>query len=153
LQLLSANFLENLHFYGWSLNYTNVWFLPRGKVRLCSDFKVTLNPALKTNVYFFPLLEELPHKLNGGHKFSKLDLAETYLQIPLDEKFSELAVINTHQGLYKYKLHFGLSCSSAAFQKLIEHIVSDIPDVACYLNGIVVTGGCKQEHLANLQKT
>jgi len=103
------------------------WLLPGDKVRLCGDFKVTLNPALKTNVYLFPLLEELSHKLNGGHKFSKLDLAETYLQIPLDEKFSELAVINTHQVLYKYKyLPFRLSCSPATFQKLIEQIVSDI---------------------------
>jgi len=76
---------------------------PGDKVSLCGDFKVMLNPALKTDVYPFPLPEELFHKLNGGHKFSKLDLAEAYLQIPLDEKFSELAVINAHQGLYKYK--------------------------------------------------
>ena len=46
---------------------------------------------------------ELFHKLNGGHKFSKRDPAEAYLQIPLDEKSAELAVINTHQGLYKFK--------------------------------------------------
>jgi len=92
---------------------------PRGKVRLCGDFKVTLNPALKTDVYPSPLPEELFHKLSGGHKFSKLNLAEAYLQIPLDEKSSELAVINTHQGLYKYKrLPFGLSCAPAVFQKL-----------------------------------
>ena len=56
------------------------WYIvvrkPGGKVRLCGDFKVTLNPALKTDVYPFPLPEELFQKLNGGHKFSKLDLAE-----------------------------------------------------------------------------
>ena len=40
---------------------------PGGKVRLCGDFKVTLyNPALKTDVYSFPLPQELFHKLNGG---------------------------------------------------------------------------------------
>ena len=55
---------------------------PSGKVRLCGDFKVTLNPAL-TDVYPFPLPEVLFQKLNGGHKFSKLDLAEAYLQISL----------------------------------------------------------------------
>ena len=46
------------------------------KVRLCGDFKVKLNPALKTDVYPFPLPEELFHKLKGGHKSSKLVLAD-----------------------------------------------------------------------------
>ena len=127
---------------------------PGGKVRLCGDFKVTLNPALKTDVYPFPLPEELFQKLNGGHKFSKLDLAEAYLQIPLDKESADLAVINTHQGLYKYKrLPFALSCAPAVFQKLMEQIVGDIPGVACYLDDIVVTGKCEQEHLVSLQKT
>ena len=48
---------------------------PGGKVRLCGHFKVTLNPALKNDVYLFPLLFQ---KLNGGHN-SKLYLAEASL--------------------------------------------------------------------------
>ena len=120
---------------------------PGGRVRLCGDFKVTLNPALKTDVYPFPLPEELFQKLNGGHKFSKLDLAEAYLQTPLDEKSAELAVINTHQGLYKFKrLPFGLRCACAVIQKFIEQLVGDIPGVACYLDDSVVTGRPEHEH-------
>ena len=127
---------------------------PGGKVRLCGDFKVTLNPALKTDVYPFPLPKELLHKLNGSHKVSKLDLAEAYLQILLDEKSAELAVINTHQGLCKFKqLPFGVSCAPAVFQKFIEQLVGDTPGVACYQDDIVVTGRSEQEHLNNLQKT
>ena len=48
---------------------------------------------------------------------------------------------------------FGLSCAPAVFQKLTEQTVGDIPGVACYLDDIVVTGKCEQEHLTNLQKT
>ena len=76
---------------------------PTGKVRICGDFKVTLNPMLKSDVHPFPLPEELFHKLNQGCKFSKIDLADAYLQIELDEKSKDLVVINTHQGLYRYK--------------------------------------------------
>ena len=43
---------------------------PGGKVRLCGDFKVTLDPDRCLS----SLPEELLQKLNGGHKFSKLDL-------------------------------------------------------------------------------
>ena len=86
--------------------------------------------------------------------FSKLDLAEAYLQIPLEEKSAELTVINTHQGLYKFKrLPFGISCVPALFQKLTEQLVGDIPGVACYLDDIVVTGRSEQEHLNNLHNT
>ena len=122
---------------------------PGGKVKLCGDFKVTLNPALKNDVYPFPLPEELFQKLNGGHKFSK---AEAYLQVPLEEASSEVTVINTQQGLYRYKrLPFGLSCAPALFQKLIEQLVGDIPGVACYLDDIVVTGYSEQDHLSHLR--
>ena len=96
----------------------------------------------------------LMSEASGGHKFSKLDLADAYLQILLYEKSADLVVINTHQGLYKYKhLPFGFSCALADFQKLMEQIVDDIPGVACNLDDIVVTGKCEQEHLTNLQKT
>ena len=37
---------------------------PGGKVRLCGDFKVTINPILKNYVYPLPLPEEFFHKLN-----------------------------------------------------------------------------------------
>ena len=96
---------------------------PGGKVRVCGDFKVTVNPVLKNNVYPLPLLEELFHKFNGGTKFTKLDLADAYLQIKLDESSKQLVVLNTHQGLYHYKrMPVGLSCAPAIFQRIIEQI-------------------------------
>ena len=62
---------------------------PGRKVRLCGNFKVTLNPALKNDVYAFLLPEELFQKLNGGHELSKSDLAEAYRQVPLEEISSD----------------------------------------------------------------
>ena len=53
------------------------------KVRICGDFKILINPVLKTNVYPLSLPEELFQSLNGGRK---IDSADAYLQIELDEK-------------------------------------------------------------------
>ena len=101
-----------------------------------------------------PLPQELFHKLNGGVHFSKLDLADAYLQIELDNASKQLVVINTHQGLYRYKrMPFGLSCAPAIFQKVMEQTLSGIPGVACYLDDLIVTGNTAKEHLTNLQKT
>ena len=90
---------------------------PGGKIRICGDFKVTINPLLKTDVYPLPKPEELFHVLNGESKFSKLDLADAYSQVELHS--SKMVVINTHRGLYQYRrLPFGLSCAPAIFQKI-----------------------------------
>ena len=127
---------------------------PGGKIRICGDFKVTINPLLKTDVYPLPKPEELFHALNGGSKFSKLDLADAYLQVELDEASSKVVVINTHRGLYQYRrLPFGLSCAPAIFQKIIDQTVADIPGVVCYLDDLVVTGKTDREHISNLQKS
>ena len=126
---------------------------PGGKVRICGDFKVTINPVLKTDIYPLPLPEELFQSLNGGSKFSKIDLADAYLQIELDEESKKLVVVNTHKGLYQYqRLPFGLSCAPALFQKIIDQTIADIPGVVCYLDDIIVTGKTDQEHISNLQK-
>ena len=57
-----------------------------GKVHICRNFKITINPVLKTNIYPLPLPEELFWSLNGGSKISEIDLADAYLQIELDEE-------------------------------------------------------------------
>jgi len=94
------------------------------------------------------------HALNGGSKFTKLDLADAYLQVELDEASSKMVVINTHRGLYQYRrLPFGLSSAPAIFQKIIDQTVADIPGVVCYLDDLVVTGKTDREHILNLQKT
>ncbi|CAI5689533.1 unnamed protein product [Oreochromis niloticus] len=52
-----------------------------GSVRLCGDFKVTLNSQLCVDKYPLPCIEDLFASLAGGQDFSKLDLANAYLQM------------------------------------------------------------------------
>ena len=126
---------------------------PGGKVRICGDFKVTINPLLKTDIYPLPNPQELFKALNGGCKFTKLDLADAYLQVELKEESKKMVVINTHKGLYGYRsLPFGLNCAPAIFQKIIDQTVAGIPGVVSYLDDLVVTGKTDQEHIANLKK-
>ena len=48
-----------------------------------------------------PKTEDLLIKLNGGERFTKLDLAHAYQQLELDEESKEYLTINTHRGLFK----------------------------------------------------
>lgn len=69
-------------------------------VCICCDYKVTINPALHTDQFPLPKLEDLFATLAGGNKFTKLDLSHAYLQVLLDPESRKYVTVNTHQGLY-----------------------------------------------------
>ena len=67
-----------------------------GKVRVCEDYKLTVNRVSHLEQYPFPTLDDLCEKLTEGKQFTKLDLSHAYSQLPLDEKSKEYVSINTH---------------------------------------------------------
>ena len=117
---------------------------PNGKVRICGDYRATVNPCLHVQQHPIPRIEELFAKLQGGVQFSKLDMRDAYLQIELDDETKQLLVINTHKGLYRYnRLCFGPSPAPAIFQKLVDNLVAGIPGVAAYLGYIISNDGLR----------
>ena len=71
-----------------------------GQIRVCGDYKVTINQALQPDSYPLPRVDELFASLAGGRYFSKLDLSNAYLQIELEEESKKLVTINTPKGLF-----------------------------------------------------
>ena len=53
------------------------------EIRVCADFSTGWNAALKDYHYTLPSPEKVFNKLSGGKFFSKIDLSEAYLQIPV----------------------------------------------------------------------
>jgi len=49
-----------------------------GTIRICGDYKLTVNGAAKTDSYPLPRIEDLFASLTGGQVFTKLDLAHAY---------------------------------------------------------------------------
>ena len=75
---------------------------PNGRIRLCGDFKVTINLNIDIYQYPLPKTDHLFASLAGGKHFTKIDLTNTYQQVPLDPQSRELVTVNTHKGLYRY---------------------------------------------------
>ena len=87
-----------------------------GTIRVCGDYKLTVNRAAKTDTYPLPRIKDLFASLTGGQLFTKLDLAHAYQQVPLDEDSQMNTAINTHNGLYCYnRLPFGVASAPAIF--------------------------------------
>ena len=91
-----------------------------GRFRVCGDYKVSVNQVLLVDKYPLPKPEDLFAALAGGKKFTKLDLAQAYLQLQLDDEAREYTTINTHKGMYR--LPFGIASAPAVYQRtIVEH--------------------------------
>ncbi len=117
-------------------------------IRICGDFKCTVNSASKLDRYPIPKIEDLFASIAGGKSFTKLDMSQAYQQVELDEDSKQYVVINTHKGLFRYNRRpFGISSAPGIFQRIMEGLLQDIPRVVVYLDDILVTGDTVKEHL------
>ena len=119
-----------------------------GSVRVCGDFKVTINSELEVDEYPLPNIDDIYASLGGGTLFSIIDLHHTYLQMEVEEHSRPFLTINTTRGLYQYqRLPYGVALVSAIWQRAMDQILQGIPGVFCYVDNIIVTGSTIEEHL------
>lgn len=124
-----------------------------GGVRICGDYKVTLNPELLVDKHPIPTIDELFSKVAGGNKFSKIDLSKAYLQLEVHPEDRHLLTLTTHKGLYEpTRLMFGVASAPAKWQRLMEQIVGDIPGVSVFLDDIKITGENDIIHMQRLNE-
>ncbi|CAC5424362.1 Uncharacterized protein K02A2.6 [Mytilus coruscus] len=139
-RLKKQGILEKIKFSEWGAPIVPV-MKPDGSVRICGDYKVTINSCLEVPQYPLPKAEDLFSRLNGGKKFSKLDLSQAYQQLLLCENSRNLVTINTHLGLYRYtRLPFGAASSPAIFQEFMDKVLEGLDGVGCILDDLIITG-------------
>ena len=139
----------------WSEWATPIVPVPKkdGSVRLCGDYKVTVNPELQAEQYPLPRIEDIFANLAGGQKFSKIDLRQAYHQLEMEEDSKKYLTINTHMGLFQYnRLVFGITSAPAIWQRTIDQVLEGTSGTSCILDDMIITGKNDEEHLANLEE-
>ena len=106
-----------------------------GRIRICGDYKVMVNPHIEPDRYPLPKPDDLFASLSSGKTFTKIDLSHVYLQMMLDDESKKYMVINTHKGLYQYThMPFGISLAPAIFQCVMDTILQGLSNVLYYLD-------------------
>ncbi|UYV79319.1 RRM1 [Cordylochernes scorpioides] len=145
-RLEKSQIIEKVNASDWSTPLVTV-IKSNGELRLCGDFKNTLNNCIEDEKYPLPTIETMLGNLGGNKIFTKLDLSSAYHQIEMDEASKNLLVVSTHRGLYRYnRLPFGISPASAIFQRCMDSLFHDVPNTVIYLDDIFIGSKDEQEH-------
>ena len=152
-RLVEEGVIEPVQFADWAAPIVPVLQSDKASVRICGDFKLTVNLASKLDRYPIPKIEDLLAKLAGGKMFTQLDMSQAYQQLPLDEQSKSYVIVNTHRGLFRYnRLPFGVASAPGIFQRTMENLLQGLPNVVVYLDDILITGPTEQEHLQALEE-
>ena len=123
-----------------------------GSIRLCGDYKTTLNKALLCESYPLPKIDEIFAAINDGKHFSVLDLSNAYLQLVMDDFSQQLLTINTHKGLFAVaRCMYGVSSAAGLWQKFMEQVLQGLKGVKVILDDMLIFGATVQEHNENLR--
>lgn len=121
------------------------------RVRICGDYKSTLNHFLPDDVYPIPTVEEILAKLNGGKFFCKLDIFRAYLHLPVDEETAKLQTITTHLGTFRVnRLMFGTKNAPSIWQRYIDQLLGHLDGVTVFFDDIKIQGANPDELLDRL---
>ena len=110
-----------------------------GSIRICGDFKVSINRVLLDNPYPLPDTEDVFATLGGGAVFSKIDLSNAYQQMEMTADSQHYLTMNTHKGLYAYqRLTYGIASAAAIFQSTMDQILQGMDKVLCRIEDILI---------------
>ena len=126
---------------------------PGGRIRLCVDYKCTVNDQLIAANFPFPKQEEVLHSLKNSRYFCTLDLYQAYLHFEVDEESAKIQAVSTHKGTFKVnRLNYGIKTAPSEFNRIMHQILHDIPNTVHYFDDIVVHGETLEECDSNLRK-
>ena len=107
-------------------------------VRICNDYNGTVNPAIQTEQFPIPTMEEIGGRVSSLKKFTKVDLRTAYQLFVLHQESQELCTINTRKSLFRDT-------------RFIEQVLAGIEGTCVIMDDLLVGGANDSEHLTNLE--
>ena len=140
--------------------YSSEWATPtvnvvktNNDIRICGDFSGTVNKFLEPVKAPLVSIDEVISQVGGAKFFSKIDLSQAFLQLPLDESSKKFTTINTHEGLFHFNfMCFGLRSSPGIFQSFMLKLLNGIENVIIYQDDLLILTETIEQHEEILNK-
>jgi len=114
---------------------------PDGKLRLCVDYKVAVNPQLESAHYPIPKIEAILNNLRNSKYFCTIDLHKAYLHVLMDKESKKIQTISTQRGTYLVnRLSFGIKTAPSEFHQILDQILAKLDGIITYFDDIIIYG-------------
>lgn len=111
------------------------------KTKLIGDFR-KLNSTTNGSRHPIPSIMQLLERLSGKKFFSRLDLSESFLQVPVkDRDRHKLSFTVGHRRFHFNRCPLGVSFMSSVMQQCLDQVVGDLDGVSVYVDDIVIASG------------
>ncbi|XP_049883119.1 uncharacterized protein LOC126378773 [Pectinophora gossypiella] len=149
-RLVDEGVLRPVSFSEWATPVVPV-IKKSGEVRLCGDYRSTVNQATESDTYPMPTANEVFAAVAGGKFYTTLDLDRAYTQVTVNHDTAKLLTLNTCKGLYTvHRLAFGVKACPGIFQRLMTALLAGIAGVAVLIDDIIISGRTMPEMLQRL---
>lgn len=139
-RLVSEGVLRSVSFSEWATPVVPI-MKKNGSVRLCGDYRSTVNQATESDTYPMPTASEVFATISGGKFYSTLDLDRAYTQVVVTDETAKLLTLNTCKGLYTvHRLAFGVKACPGIFQRLMTALLAGVPGVAVLIDDVIISG-------------
>ena len=123
------------------------------KIRICGDYSQTINKYMTMARHPLPSIDDVCYTVGNAKYFTKIDLQNAFLQLPLDEESKKYTTINTSEGMYVYNfLPYGTCSSPGIFRSFLCNILSGIKSVIIYQDDILIMTETTNQHDLILDK-
>ena len=115
------------------------------KIRICLD-PTNLNVAVIREPWFSKTPDDIAHMLADAVIITTTDCTKGFWHEALDEESSYLTTFGTEFGRFCFTvMPFGISVAGDVFQRKLDTIFGNLPQVACIADDIIVVG-YKEDH-------
>ena len=125
-----------------------------GKYRMVIDYR-RLNALTVADRFPLPDIQELIDEIGtkGYRYWCSFDLASGFYNVPILEEHRERTAMSTPLGTYEWRvLPMGLKNAPSIFQRNMNRIFKDLPDVRCFVDDGVVGGETLEQLYLNVRQ-
>jgi len=122
-----------------------------GQIRLVNNF-INLNKKTVNDQYTMNNMSDLLSRVAGARYLTKIDLRQSFFQVPLSKESRKFTGFQTHIGTFSYRMMpMGLKCASATCQRMIDIVLRGAHRyTGSLLDDILVFSKHYDSHLAHV---